>query len=1341
MNSNDFLTGQQLRPVTLETPIKGETSGLALGQGSSALEVIVLRTTAAPSLPNVRTTWKKRNNRRASPLIVVVLHGDKATVCGPAGDDPPAYENVDIGQIDRICRDSLAGPDRHAALRYLRDTLQDIDTRLPGIRNEGFLATHELEQGAKKLGDWENALTKSEKIINLHEKELLKALGFKVEACDQVTSILRNKADDRSMALAVLLTQHESPELSGDRFAGLSPVSYALHVAQRENIPYVVLLQGSKLRLYPTKTGVGVGQRGQTETYVEITASLLRDSDAAYLWLLFSAEAMSDGGTLAQLIEQSRRFAGGLAENLRERIYERVVPQLAEGLARARGKKKTKAKDLAETYEMAMTVLFRLLFIAYAEDKDLLPYKWNGLYRSRSLKNKATDLLELHKQGKEFGDGNTWWTEVGRLYLAVDDGNSDWGVPKYNGGLFSRDPEVSKVGALLEDISLPDKVFGPVLRDLLLIGTPEGFGPVDFRSLGVREFGTIYEGLLESELSVAETDLTVDKDGYYRPCKDDEEPIVTRQHIYLHNRSGARKSSGAYFTKAFAVEHLLERSLDPALEDHTARLDKLNDDQAAQAFFDFRVADIAMGSGHFLVSAIDSVERALTSYIAKRPLRGVRAELAKLRAASVEQLASLADQVDKIEDTQLLRRLIARRCVYGVDLNPVSVNLARLSIWIHTFVPGLPLSLLDHNLVCGNSLVGIGIVDEISNLADDADRPMFRFDASQLVGDALEPLKKLAMIADSTPTEVRRARDAMESARVAVRPAEALCDIACACRLNGEELPLELEDWQRAKGKILNSKSHKAAIKSLHPLVPFHFPTAFPEVFLRERSGFDVIIGNPPWEEATVEEHAFWARHNPGLRSLVQREQERAKKMFRKKRPELVEEYESEVADAEKMRRALVTGPFEGMGTGDPDFYKAFCWRFWNLIHFQGGRLGIVLPRSALNAKGSKPFRDQVFLASKSCEVTMLVNNRQWVFPTVHPQYTIALFISCKEISDDADVALLGPYRSLDEYQKGKTDTPAEFKGSDVATWTDSNSLPLFPSDQSVAVFAKLREAPRLDLNIESSWRARPQTELHATNDKKHMDIKSEDCPDGFWPVYKGGSFDTWDADKNVYYAWAEPDSMIAVLQGKRVRGQRNRRSAFFEFPSRWAENSETHPCRFARIVFRDITRATDTRTLRAALIPPKVFATNKAPYFLWPRGDEKDQAFLLGVLCSLPLDWFARRFVETGMNFYVLNGLPVPRPSRDSQLWQMVVSLAGRLACPDEKFSKWADAVGVEHGPIRSDEKDDMVHELDSVVAHLYGLNQKQLTHIFETFHEGWDYKDRLKATLAYFRQWKGKS
>jgi hypothetical protein len=156
-----------------------------------------------------------------------------------------------------------------------------------------------------------------------------------------------------------------------------------------------------------------------------------------------------------------------------------------------------------------------------------------------------------------------------------------------------------------------------------------------------------------------------------------------------------------------------------------------------------------------------------------------------------------------------------------------------------------------------------------------------------------------------------------------------------------------------------------------------------------------------------------------------------------------------------------------------------------------------------------------------------------------------------------------------------------------------------------------------------------------------------------------------------------------------------------------------------------------------AALLPPKVFVTHKAPFLLWPHGDEKDQAFVLGVLCSLSLDWYARRFVEVSLTYHVLNPLPVPRPDRDSALWQRVVALAGRLACPDKRYRKWAEAVGVEYGPLHDDEKVDMIHELDAVVAHLYGLSESQLTHIFETFHEGWDYADRLKETLNYYQRW----
>ena len=144
------------------------------------------------------------------------------------------------------------------------------------------------------------------------------------------------------------------------------------------------------------------------------------------------------------------------------------------------------------------------------------------------------------------------------------------------------------------------------------------------------------------------------------------------------------------------------------------------------------------------------------------------------------------------------------------------------------------------------------------------------------------------------------------------------------------------------------------------------------------------------------------------------------------------------------------------------------------------------------------------------------------------------------------------------------------------------------------------------------------------------------------------------------------------------------------------------------------------------------------APYLVWPRGDVRDEAFLLGVLASLPLDWFARRFVETHLTFFVFNPLPVPRPEAGNPLRSRVIELAGRLACPDKQFSQWAKEVGVKCGRLDPAEKDEMIHELDAVVARLYGLSEKHLVHIFETFHEGWDYELRLRATLKHFRRLK---
>jgi hypothetical protein len=176
---------------------------------------------------------------------------------------------------------------------------------------------------------------------------------------------------------------------------------------------------------------------------------------------------------------------------------------------------------------------------------------------------------------KPITPGTSHWDEVTRIWTAIERSDTELSVPAYNGGLFTRDPAVSKAGAALAKLKLPNEVIEPALKDLLLIDLE----PVDFRSLGVREFGTIYEGLLQSELSVADQDLALDAKGSYIPVRARMLPVVREGEIYLRNKSGVRKSSGSYF-KSFAVEHLLDRALVPALADHLTRVSGASQEQA-----------------------------------------------------------------------------------------------------------------------------------------------------------------------------------------------------------------------------------------------------------------------------------------------------------------------------------------------------------------------------------------------------------------------------------------------------------------------------------------------------------------------------------------------------------------------------------------------------------------------------------------------------------------------------------------------------------------------------------------------------------------------------------------
>ncbi|MFC3992640.1 hypothetical protein [Actinoplanes siamensis] len=1318
------------------TPASLTPDRVLIAPGQDALEIAVAAADARPRVDDVRRLWSLRWNRRAAPVVLVVAYLQngawQAAVCGTK-DDPAVIADLNLSQVERICAAALAAGDAVTAERTLHRLLaSQKDNLVAGLTNSGLFASHELRTGVPMRADWNNARMLGVGMLRDRGANLIRSLGYTITPHGSTAHVLAAGGTNR--AVAVLLDDLEMFDRPSARFGAVSPVALGQSIAQQQGLPWLLSTHGSQIRLYPTKPDVGVGRKGHAETFVELDLALLSDDEAAYLPLICGAGALIEGGSTQQILAASTDHAAALGQRLRERVYVEVVPDLAKAVA-AQMDAATDA-DLDEAYHRTLIILFRLLFVSYAEDRGLLPYQRNPRYTRKALKTLARELAET--PDLTFDPSATdRWDDLLAVWRAVDDGNAEWSVPAYNGGLFAAD-DAHPSGQAIAAMRLSNTDIGPALRALLIDTGEDGTrGPVDFRSLSVREFGTIYEGLLESSLSFATGDLTVDrKTGAYLPAKTGDEVVVRAGEVYFHNASGARKSTGSYFTKAFAVEHLLDTALEPAITGHLAAvralLDAGDDAAAAEKFFDFRIADLAMGSAHFLVAAIDRIEARFSTFLATNTIPAVADELARLAEVARTALADSAPGIE-VEPSSLLRRQIARRCVYGLDLNLIAVELARLAIWIHTFVPGLPMSSLDHNLVVGNSLTGIGTVDEVFDILEPQRAPgqmsIFSDGIETALASARDRLSRVARTAEATKAEVREAARAFAAAMAAAADAKALFDAAVAVRLGLIGLP-------NGPADAIQAAAREDVHAVLSDLKVSHLPYLFPEVFLRDRPGFDVLLGNPPWEEITVERLAFWALRYPGLRGLAQKEQNARIIELEAERPDLVAMYEKQITRTDQLRDALLRGPFPGMGTGDPDLYKAFTWRVWQTLR-PDGIVGVVLPRSALAAAGSAPWREAVLAEGTFTDVTLLVNNRKWVFDEVHPQYTIGLIAIRKGPEHVGSLFLRGPFASLAEYQARRLSGTA-IETADFLAWSDSAAFPALPDVQATSIFVKMRLQPRLGIP-DGTWRARPTAEFHATADRKKGHFSVDLANPVGWPVYKGASFDIWEPDTGIYFGWADPEHVTQELRARRVRQSRLSKSAFSEIDKDVIRDPSTLPCLHPRIMFRDISRALDTRTVRAALVPANVVAQNTAPYLLFARGDERDQAYLLGVLCSIPLDWVARTVAEVHMNFHVFNGLPVPRPKPGSLLSERVIEIAGRLAAVDGRYAAWAARVGVPVGSANDEAtKTDLIAELDAVVALLYGLDRGEVGHIFSTFHRGWDYQPRLTRVLEHYDTWK---
>ena len=1294
--------------------------------GLGPIYVALASISAPPSRETMRALHAAYKGKSNIQLVVGAVLGNQVWIFGP-DEKTEVTEPLALDQGCRQLQSALDEPDAIAAYTRLGQFRRSLDTTsLVGVTNSGLFASYHIRENVPKRSDWKESCEKAKPLLALRNEYLIKALGFKSEKTAG-NALLLTTGTPQSKAVAILLDETEQFDATSARHTGISPVAFGLNVAARQGVPWLFVLRRDQIRIYPAKDGVGVGQKGQVETYLEIDLAAIDSERAGLLTLIFSADALEPNGTANDLLQGSQLFASQLGSRLRERIYEHVVPQLSKSVAEHLREQDTSlnSEGLSLAYRLTLRILFRLLFQAYAEDRGLLPAGRNEGYDANSLKTIAKRIINT--PAEQFGKSKTLWFDLVQVWDAIDEGNETWNVPAYNGGLFGTDPDAHPEGAIIEKLGIHDEVLGAVLQHLLLDVTEDGVvGPVDFRSLSVREFGTIYEGLLESSLSVATQNLTVDNKGAWIPARESDEVLSFEGDVYFHSASGERKATGSFFTPSVVVDHLIEKTLNPGLDSHLAKIKKLLDtgDQAAAArdFFDFRVADLAMGSGHFLVAAIDRIEFKMRTFLAEKETQvpGVNSELHRLAEAAKAALGDDESAIGEIEPAALLRRQIARRCIYGMDVNPLAVELSRLAIWIHTFVPGLPMSSLDHGLVCANSLTGIGTIDEaLKSLQPDDETGQISIYEGALVDNLAKASELLIEVANSDEAkkaEVKASAKAANLARLAAEPAREIFNAAIAAKIKLID-PRSIFDSETL---IALSREPKI-VESMHGLNPGHMPYLFPEVFVRDNPGFDVLLGNPPWKDIVFDEPRFWGSQFPGLMSMKVQERTQFIGDTRIKRPDLILELEKRKSEFDQLRNFLNLA-YE-IGEGDADLYQPFCWRLWSLIRNEG-QIGIVLPKTAFSAAGMGPWRKKVLEEGSITDLVFIVNSGKWAFD-IHPQYSVAF--ACLEKSADMDLRISGPFHSKEDFIAGKVN-PVVISKEAILKFTTNASIPKLANQLDADILTQMRKSPRLEEVANGSFKL--VREFDATLDRKYFDHPKSDSS---LPVFGGDSFNIWTASTGSIFAYADPVIASKKLHEKFVNQRKLKSSAFFGMDLN-KDFGGLLPYQRTRIAYRSVTNSTNSRTVIASLIPANVILTNISPYILTPAHSEKDEARLLGILNSVVFDYYARKFIETAVNNHFLNAFPIPEFS-ESNLADKLISNVLTLVDDVPEFKEWKKAVGL--NPSKSSDLESLISENDAIIAHLYGLNEQQLIHIFSNFHRGWDHVSRLKLSLEYFEKW----
>ena len=1071
-----------------------------------------------------------------------------------------------------------------------------------------------------------------------------------------------------------------------------------------------ILTNGARWRLYYQ------GARSVSEQFFEVDLAALLDlpghneglfalSEAErchalkLFALVFRREAFlpgaSDERTFHQrAIEEGRFYEERVAANLSDLVFDQIFPALARAIAAA-------APDapLREVREGTLILLYRLLFILYAEDRDLLPVR-DARYDDYALRDRVRgDVGERKDQGDVFSEtAARYWSAVDDLCRAVDQGDVSIGLPPYNGGLFDR----ARV-PLLDRVRLGDRVMAEVIDALSFEQDEAGRRRyINYRDLGVRQLGSIYERMLEHELV---------RDG---------DEVAVRPNIF------ARKGSGSYYTPDDLVGLIVEEAVGPLVmarirafevEAATVPADgpereravgRLAEHDSAEAILAFKFCDPAMGSGHFLISLVDyladrviaamgEAEAAVEGYVS--PLVGRIQAIRDRIVANAEERNWTIDR-DRLDDRHIVRRMVLKRCVYGVDKNPMAVELAKVALWLHTFTVGAPLSFLDHHLRCGDSLFGTWARSGIDK-ATEYGSPLLLHGSVTQAEQSAGSMQRIEDLTDAEIAEAHRSAEAFADVEEATAPLNAVLSLVHALDwldvrdregttalqsffggLLGDPIEIALG---RAEVSTERPESTRfvellrEAQRLIHEERFLNWQAAFPGVWtnwqsVRPEGGFDAVIGNPPWDRMKLQQVEWFATRRREI-ALVPRAADRKRMIAALERAgdPLAQDYAlaSERA-AMATRTARRSGDYPLLSGGDVNLYSLFVERAMTLVK-PDGMVGLLTPSGIASDKTAARFFKGVATEGRLKALYDFENRRTRYdaapfFPDVDSRFKFCAFVaSPSPLSDAARCAFfLQDISERDDPERCFPLTAESFARVNPNTGT----APIFRTRRDAALTTAIYE--RLPVLVDRSsgqevktWPVRYTRMFDMTNDsglfRTRAELEEQEgaypiggnrfaSPAGEWvPLYVGRMIHLFDHRAASVQVNAENLHNVA-LSGD-ISAQQKADPAFVLTPQYWVPSAEVS---FSdghdwTIAFRDIARATDARTMIAAAVP-FVGLGNTAPsiFVEGTEGNRPNAAVLLANLGATVLDFVTRQKAQsTHLNWFIVEQLPVVPPDR----------------------------------------------------------------------------------------------